>query len=360
MKAWWVRTARPDRGVPLRFGERPDPAPGPRGSPGRGARVRGVPHRPAPGRRRPAAAPPRRRARPRGGRRRRRARARAPPLPRGRADRHRLAARAPAAAAASASAATRTSASPRASPAGTPTAATPSSPRSPEDYAYRIPEAFDDERGRAAAVRGDHRLPGPAPGRPAAGRAAGHLRVRRLGPPGRAGRPARGRRGARDDPRPRPPAGWRWSSVRPSPAPRTTRRPPAGRRDPLRSGRRRWCPPALRRSGPRGHARGGRHPPQRHPGRCTTSDDLFQERQLRSVTANTRADGEDFLALAARHPLRPTTVPYPLAEADRALADLAGDRITGAAVLEVGGLGEPVAAAPVLSFSEQIRPGLGF
>jgi alcohol dehydrogenase, propanol-preferring len=60
---------------------------------------------------------------------------------------------------------------------------------------------------------------------------------------------------------------------------------------------------------------------------------LFQERQLRSVTANTRADGEEFLALAARLGLRVTTQPYALHEADRALADLAHDRVTGAAVL---------------------------
>jgi propanol-preferring alcohol dehydrogenase len=60
---------------------------------------------------------------------------------------------------------------------------------------------------------------------------------------------------------------------------------------------------------------------------------LFQERQLRSVTANTRADGEEFLALAARLGVEVTTTPYPLDAADRALADLAGDRVTGAAVL---------------------------
>jgi propanol-preferring alcohol dehydrogenase len=60
---------------------------------------------------------------------------------------------------------------------------------------------------------------------------------------------------------------------------------------------------------------------------------LFQERQLRSVTANTRADGDEFLTLAARLGLRVTTRPYPLGEADQALADLAHDRITGAAVL---------------------------
>jgi propanol-preferring alcohol dehydrogenase len=62
---------------------------------------------------------------------------------------------------------------------------------------------------------------------------------------------------------------------------------------------------------------------------------LFQERQLRSVTANTRNDGEEFLTLAARLGLRVTTRPYPLGEADRALADLAHDRVTGAAVLVV-------------------------
>ena len=60
---------------------------------------------------------------------------------------------------------------------------------------------------------------------------------------------------------------------------------------------------------------------------------LFQERRLRSVTANTRADGEEFLALAARLDLRVATTPYPLEAADRALADLAADRIVGAAVL---------------------------
>ncbi len=63
---------------------------------------------------------------------------------------------------------------------------------------------------------------------------------------------------------------------------------------------------------------------------------LFQERQVRSVTANTRHDGEDFLAVAARIGIRVTTTPYPLDAADRALADLAGDRVEGAAVLEVG------------------------
>lgn len=65
------------------------------------------------------------------------------------------------------------------------------------------------------------------------------------------------------------------------------------------------------------------------------SDELFNERQLRSVTANTRADGEEFLRIAAEIPLRPTTMAYPFEAADQALRDLAEDRITGAAVLHM-------------------------
>jgi propanol-preferring alcohol dehydrogenase len=60
---------------------------------------------------------------------------------------------------------------------------------------------------------------------------------------------------------------------------------------------------------------------------------LFQERSLRSTTANTRADGMAFLDIAGRHRLSVTTHPYPLDAADQALADLAADRFTGAAVL---------------------------
>jgi propanol-preferring alcohol dehydrogenase len=62
---------------------------------------------------------------------------------------------------------------------------------------------------------------------------------------------------------------------------------------------------------------------------------LFQERELRSVTANTRGDAEEFLRLAERLALRIEVTPYPFDQADRALADLAADRFTGAAVLSV-------------------------
>jgi len=61
--------------------------------------------------------------------------------------------------------------------------------------------------------------------------------------------------------------------------------------------------------------------------------ELFEERRLRSVTANTRADGEELLTLAARLGVRATTHSYPLAWADGALRDLASGAFDGAAVL---------------------------
>jgi len=61
--------------------------------------------------------------------------------------------------------------------------------------------------------------------------------------------------------------------------------------------------------------------------------ELFREKQLRSVTANTRADGEEFLRLAAALGVTPTVTTRPLGDADRVLADLAAGRVTGAAVL---------------------------
>src|SRR5688500_11311026 len=60
---------------------------------------------------------------------------------------------------------------------------------------------------------------------------------------------------------------------------------------------------------------------------------VFQERRIRSVTANTRADGEAFLTLADRLKIRATTHRYPMEHADQALADLAAGAFDGAAVL---------------------------
>jgi alcohol dehydrogenase, propanol-preferring len=62
---------------------------------------------------------------------------------------------------------------------------------------------------------------------------------------------------------------------------------------------------------------------------------LFQERQVRSVTSNTRADAREFLAFAGRHHIDVTSPQYPLDRADAALDDLSSGRIAGAAVLMV-------------------------
>jgi len=62
---------------------------------------------------------------------------------------------------------------------------------------------------------------------------------------------------------------------------------------------------------------------------------LFQERQIRSVTSNTRADARAFLDFAADNHIEVTTPEYPLDHADRALTDLSSGRIAGAAVLLV-------------------------
>jgi propanol-preferring alcohol dehydrogenase len=60
---------------------------------------------------------------------------------------------------------------------------------------------------------------------------------------------------------------------------------------------------------------------------------LFQERSLRSVTANTRQDGRELFAAVESARPRIAVTRYALAQADRALADLAADRVTGVAVL---------------------------
>jgi propanol-preferring alcohol dehydrogenase len=61
--------------------------------------------------------------------------------------------------------------------------------------------------------------------------------------------------------------------------------------------------------------------------------DLFYERGVRSVTANTRADGVEFLAEAARGPVRLTTTEFPLEVANQALELLKQGAISGSGVL---------------------------
>lgn len=60
---------------------------------------------------------------------------------------------------------------------------------------------------------------------------------------------------------------------------------------------------------------------------------LWGERSVRSIANLTRADGTDFLAFAAKHPIETRTSAYALKDANVALADLRDGRLNGAAVL---------------------------
>jgi propanol-preferring alcohol dehydrogenase len=62
---------------------------------------------------------------------------------------------------------------------------------------------------------------------------------------------------------------------------------------------------------------------------------LFYEKVLRSVTANTREDGRALMKLASKIPIHTTVKPYPLEEANKALNDLAQDRMNGSGVLVI-------------------------
>jgi propanol-preferring alcohol dehydrogenase len=62
-------------------------------------------------------------------------------------------------------------------------------------------------------------------------------------------------------------------------------------------------------------------------------DILWGERVVRSVANLTRRDGEEFLKLAPKVPVRTRPLPYPLEQANQALDDLRAGRLQGAAVL---------------------------
>ena len=64
--------------------------------------------------------------------------------------------------------------------------------------------------------------------------------------------------------------------------------------------------------------------------------DLWGERRIQSVANLTRADGREFLELAARAGIRTATTAFPLALANQALAAVREGRIEGAAVLVPG------------------------
>lgn len=61
--------------------------------------------------------------------------------------------------------------------------------------------------------------------------------------------------------------------------------------------------------------------------------DLFFERCIRTVTSNTRADGDALLEEAARIPIRLTTTSFALEQANEALADLKRGAFAGSGVL---------------------------
>jgi propanol-preferring alcohol dehydrogenase len=60
---------------------------------------------------------------------------------------------------------------------------------------------------------------------------------------------------------------------------------------------------------------------------------LFYERDLRSVTSNTRRDGEELLTLAAHLPLRLHVTTRPFSEVDQALRDVRDERVAGSTVV---------------------------
>ena len=64
-------------------------------------------------------------------------------------------------------------------------------------------------------------------------------------------------------------------------------------------------------------------------------DILWGERTVRSVANLTRRDGEEFLELAPKVPVKTRTLPYRLEQANQALEDLRAGRLQGAAVLHV-------------------------
>ena len=61
--------------------------------------------------------------------------------------------------------------------------------------------------------------------------------------------------------------------------------------------------------------------------------ELFYEKQLRSVTSNTRDDGRESPDVAVRDHVRATTHVYPMSQAQQALQDLKAGVFDGAAVL---------------------------
>jgi propanol-preferring alcohol dehydrogenase len=71
--------------------------------------------------------------------------------------------------------------------------------------------------------------------------------------------------------------------------------------------------------------------------RMNYGENLFFEKELRSVTANTRTDGEELLEEASKIPIRPEIQEFRLEETNRALYLLKRDRISGTGVITISG-----------------------
>jgi propanol-preferring alcohol dehydrogenase len=68
---------------------------------------------------------------------------------------------------------------------------------------------------------------------------------------------------------------------------------------------------------------------------------LFRERDLRTVTANTRDDGRRLLDVAASLRLTPTVTTVPFEQLDQAIDDIRAGRARGSLLLEVDDQGGP-------------------
>ena len=202
-----------------------------------------------------------------------------------------------------------------------------------EAYAYALPDAFGDLEAAPLLCAGIIGYRALRARQRARRRAVGDLRFRRVGASHRAGRAGPWRPRPRDDP-----FGRRRAAARPRARGRTARPMPTPRR-PNRSTRpssSHPSAPSSRRPWPRSTAAARWPSPASISATCPPLDyerHLFEERTLQSVTANTRHDGEDFLAEAARIGSASRPPPTRWTEADAALRDLAHDRVNGAAVL---------------------------
>jgi alcohol dehydrogenase, propanol-preferring len=65
------------------------------------------------------------------------------------------------------------------------------------------------------------------------------------------------------------------------------------------------------------------------------AQDLWMEKEIKSVANVTRADVSEFLELAATIPIKPEYQLYPLEDANRALLELKHRKIRGAKVLKI-------------------------